>query len=169
MTVGGGSPEVFFCGSTALRSLTAFDRGAYTSVTVVAFRERWLDIKLEDKQILLVEDDADIVSTIKAALKESGATVAVASDGNAAVEAVNGNPPDLVILDMMLPKRSGFLVLEKLKPKRSKGSKPFVIMVTGNSGSRHKAYAQSLGVDDYINKPFRMERLLESIDKLLGQ
>ena len=150
-------------------SLTPFVRSAYTSITAKAFREHRLDTKLEDKQILLVEDDADIVSTIQAALKESGATVAVASDGNAAVEAVSSNPPDLVILDMMLPKRSGFLVLEKLKPKRSKGSKPYVIMVTGNPGSRHKTYAQSLGVDDYINKPFRMERLLESIKKLLVQ
>ena len=127
-----------------------------------------MTVNLENKQILVVEDDSDIVTSIKGALKETGATVEVATDGNAAVEMAAATPPDLVVLDMMLPKRSGFLVLEKLKPKRTKGSKPYVIMITGNPGSRHKTYAQSLGVDEYINKPFRMERLLGSIEKLLA-
>ena len=67
---------------------------------------------------------------------------------------------------MMMPKRSGFLVLEKLRRTRSVPVR--IIMVTANEGSRHKAYAEMLGVDDYIRKPFPMERLLESIRRLLG-
>ena len=74
--------------------------------------------------------------------------------------------PDLVVLDMMMPKRSGFLVLEKLRRSRPVPMK--VIMITANEGSRHKAYAEMLGVDDYIRKPFAMDRLLASIDKLLS-
>jgi DNA-binding response OmpR family regulator len=74
--------------------------------------------------------------------------------------------PDLVVLDMMMPKRSGFLVLEKLRRSRQVPMK--VIMITANEGSRHKAYAEMLGVDDYIRKPFAMDRLLASIDKLLS-
>ena len=74
--------------------------------------------------------------------------------------------PDLVVLDMMMPKRSGFLVLEKLRRSRQVPMK--VIMITANEGSRHKAYAEMLGVDDYIRKPFAMDRLLQSIDKLLS-
>ena len=68
--------------------------------------------------------------------------------------------PDLVILDMMMPKRSGFLVLEKLRRTRPVPLR--VIMITANEGSRHKAYAEMLGVDDYIRKPFAMDRLMES-------
>ena len=74
--------------------------------------------------------------------------------------------PDLVILDMMMPKRSGFLVLEKLR--RTRPIPLRIIMVTANEGSRHKAYAEMLGVDDYIRKPFAMDRLMASVDRLLG-
>jgi CheY-like chemotaxis protein len=75
--------------------------------------------------------------------------------------------PDLLVLDAMLPGRSGFLVLEKLK--RDLGGKecPRIIMITGNQGKRHQAWAQSLGVDGYFNKPFRMERLIQSAEELL--
>ena len=74
--------------------------------------------------------------------------------------------PDLAILDMMMPKRSGFLVLERLR--RSHSVPMRIIMITANEGSRHKAYAEMLGVDDYIRKPFAMDRLLDSVDRLLS-
>ena len=64
---------------------------------------------------------------------------------------------------MMMPKKSGFLVLEKLK---ARGGGPPVIMITANEGSRHRAYAEVLGVDDYIRKPFAMDKLLESVIRL---
>ena len=124
--------------------------------------------QLADKTILLVDDDAEVRHAIEATLEPLGATLLVAQDGNSAVELATEKSPDLVILDMMLPKRSGFLVLEKIKRDKKKGQKPFVIMITANPGHRHKAYAQSLGVDEYLNKPFRMERLLEVVSQLLG-
>lgn len=74
--------------------------------------------------------------------------------------------PDLLILDMMMPKRSGFLVLEKLR--RTRPIPVRVIMITANEGSRHKVYAEMLGVDDYIRKPFAMDRLIDSVGKLLA-
>jgi DNA-binding response OmpR family regulator len=74
--------------------------------------------------------------------------------------------PDLVVLDMMMPTRSGFLVLERLR--RSRPVPLRVIMITANEGSRHKAYAEMLGVDDYIRKPFAMDRLLDSVQRLLS-
>jgi DNA-binding response OmpR family regulator len=67
---------------------------------------------------------------------------------------------------MMMPKRSGFLVLEKLRRVRETPVR--VIMITANEGSRHKAYAEMLGVDDYIRKPFPMDRLIESVKRLVG-
>ena len=124
---------------------------------------------LKDKKILIVDDDPDVVAAIAIALKDAGAKSFSAGDGAVAVEMAEREQPDLVILDMMLPKRSGFLVLERIKARKPKGSKPRVIMITGNLGSRHKTYAETLGVDDYINKPFRMDRLLASMEKLLGQ
>ena len=75
--------------------------------------------------------------------------------------------PDLVILDMMMPKRSGFLVLEKLR--RTRETPLRVIMITANEGSRHKAYAEMLGVDDYIRKPFAMDRLVDAVERLLTE
>ena len=123
----------------------------------------------EGKSILIVEDDPDMVNALTALLSETGAKLETAMDGNAAIEMAEEFDPDLVVLDAMLPKRSGFLVLEKLKgPKRKRGTRPYVIMITGNEGKRHQTWAESLGVDGYLNKPFRMERLMESIDKLLN-
>ena len=123
----------------------------------------------EGKSILIVDDDPDIVSAIKAALADSGAVLLEAADGNRAVEVALNDAPDLIILDAMLPKRSGFLVLEKLKRGQPRGTKPRIVMITGNQGKRHQAYAESLGVDDYLNKPFRMERLVKSVETLLGK
>lgn len=122
----------------------------------------------EGKNILIVDDDPDIVTAITTVLDDTGATIETASDGNAAITSANEFNPDLIVLDAMLPKRSGFLVLEKLKSHKKKGDKPFVIMITGNEGKRHQVWAQSLGVDAYITKPFRMERLVESMEKLLA-
>ena len=70
--------------------------------------------------------------------------------------------PDLVILDMMMPRMGGYPVLEHFKGKTDA---PPIIMITANEGSRHKAYAEYLGVVDYIRKPFAMERLLDSVQK----
>lgn len=117
------------------------------------------------KQILLVDDDREIVESIRIALSAKGYEVTIARDGNQGLALAERIDPDLVILDMMMPKRSGFLVLEKLRRTRKVPTR--IIMVTANEGSRHKAYAESLGVDDYIRKPFPMNRLIESVTRLL--
>ena len=124
---------------------------------------------LEGKIILIVDDDPDIVTTISAGLTPLGATLESAHDGATAVTKAEQLDPDLVILDIMLPQKSGFLVLEKIRQTRPRGSKPFVIMITGNEGRRHRQYAEALGVNEYLTKPFRMERLIEVTAKLLSQ
>ena len=118
------------------------------------------------KRILLVDDDREIVESMKVALETSGYDILVARDGNQGLAMAEREDPDLVILDMMMPKRSGFLVLEKLRRTRPVPLR--VIMITANEGNRHMRYAQeSLGVDDYIRKPFAMDRLLDSVTRLL--
>ncbi len=123
---------------------------------------------LAGKKILIVDDDADILTSVSAAFEPTGATIDTTNNGNKAVELCEKNDPDLVILDMMLPGRSGFLVLEKIKARKPRGSKPHVIMITGNQGARHKMYAESLGVSEYFNKPVKMDKLLTTAQRLLG-
>ncbi len=118
------------------------------------------------KRILLVDDDREIVESMRIALQANGYQVLIARDGNQGLAMAEREDPDLVILDMMMPKRSGFLVLEKLR--RSRPVPLRIIMITANEGSRHKAYAEMLGVDDYIRKPFPMDRLMESVNRLLA-
>jgi len=118
------------------------------------------------KRVLLVDDDTEIVESMRTVLESRGYEILIARDGNQGLMMAEKDDPDLVVLDMMMPKRSGFLVLEKLRRSRPVPMK--VIMITANEGSRHKAYAEMLGVDDYIRKPFAMDRLLASIDKLLS-
>jgi len=122
---------------------------------------------LESKRrILLVDDDPEIIDALRYALQAKGFDVLVARDGNQGLAMAEREDPDLMILDMMMPKRSGFLVLEKLR--RSRPVPLRIIMITANEGSRHKAYAEMLGVDDYIRKPFAMDRLIESVQRLLA-
>jgi len=123
-------------------------------------------VKRDGKRVLLVDDDNEIVESMRTVLESRGYQILVARDGNQGLMMAEKDEPDLVVLDMMMPKRSGFLVLEKLRRSRPVPMK--VIMITANEGSRHKAYAEMLGVDDYIRKPFAMDRLLASIDKLLS-
>jgi DNA-binding response OmpR family regulator len=120
--------------------------------------------RLTDVKVLIVDDDRDVLESIDAAFQSEGALTQVAMDGNEAVKICREEPPDLVILDMMLPKRSGFLALEKIKGYEDS---PLIIMVTANEGKRHQAYAESLGVDRYLQKPVPLIRLIETAIELL--
>jgi chemosensory pili system protein ChpA (sensor histidine kinase/response regulator) len=124
--------------------------------------------ELVGKTILLVDDDRDILAAMQAALADLGPTILLACDGNEAIKLNAQAKPDLVVLDQMLPKQSGFLVMERIKRGKKRSDPPRVIMITGNLGNRHKIYAETLGVDTYLNKPFRMERLIDAAKKLLG-
>jgi DNA-binding response OmpR family regulator len=117
------------------------------------------------EKILIVDDDMEIIESVRYALEGEGYQVVVARDGNQGLALAEKESPDLIILDMMMPKRSGFLVLEKLR-RMSEQMVP-VIMITGNEGSRHKAYAELLGVSQYIRKPFQMDKLLRAVSEQL--
>lgn len=124
--------------------------------------------KFDGKDVLIVDDDHDILTAIQAAIADMGLKIRTTGNGNTAVDMIQEKNPDLLILDQMLPGRSGFLVLEKIRTLRKETGKPPVIMITANPGSRHKIYAETLGVDAYINKPFRMEKLIKAAERLLG-
>jgi DNA-binding response OmpR family regulator len=119
----------------------------------------------DQKTILLVDDDRELIDGLRTLLEKQGFRVMVANDGHQAKNTIYNQNPDLVILDMMMPRMGGYPVLEHF---RGKTDAPPMIMITANEGSRHKAYAEYLGVLDYIRKPFAMERLLEAVHKALA-
>jgi len=116
----------------------------------------------DQKLILIVDDDRELVEGVRAVLERQGFKVIQAHDGHQGKQAIYNQKPDLVILDMMMPRMGGYPVLEHF---RDKPDAPPIIMITANEGSRHKAYAEWLGVVDYIRKPFAMERLLDTVNK----
>ena len=119
--------------------------------------------RLHDKRILIVDDDEEVRSSYEFAMRAEGAVISTAADGNAAIVACRIERPDAVVLDMMLPKQSGFLVLEKILEQTEP---PVVVMVTANQGKRHMAYAEAMGVHSYLTKPVPLQRLIDTVVKL---
>src|SRR3954467_7822633 len=117
------------------------------------------------KTILIVDDDYELSDSLRSTLERQGHRVIQARDGQQGKQAIYNQRPDLVILDMMMPRMGGYPVLEHF---RDKTDAPPIIMITANEGSRHKAYAEYLGVVDYIRKPCAMERLLEAVERGLA-
>jgi DNA-binding response OmpR family regulator len=118
----------------------------------------------EKKSILIIDDDRELVDGLRLVLERQGFEVIQAHDGHQGKQMIYNHKPSLVILDMMMPRMGGYPVLEHFRGKDA----PPIIMITANEGSRHKAYAEYLGVVDYIRKPFATDRLVESVNKILG-
>jgi DNA-binding response OmpR family regulator len=118
----------------------------------------------EKKSILIIDDDRELVEGLRLVLERQGYEVIQAHDGHQGKQMIYNQKPSLVILDMMMPRMGGYPVLEHFRGKDA----PPIIMITANEGSRHKAYAEYLGVVDYIRKPFATERLLEAVNKVLA-
>lgn len=126
----------------------------------------------DEKTILLIEDDRETTATIHGVLEAAGYRVFDASNGIEGQKMIERHLPDLVITDMMMPRMGGFPVLDYLHEAKQKNrlkKLPRIIMITANEGGRHKAYAEMLGVDDYLRKPFAMELLLDSVERALSQ
>ena len=115
-------------------------------------------------RILLIEDDREISSTISGVLSAAGYDVITAPNGIEGRRLIEEEQPALVITDMMMPRMGGFPVLEFL---RTLENPPKVMMITANEGGRHKAYAEMLGVDAYLRKPFAMDVFLDTIARIL--
>jgi DNA-binding response OmpR family regulator len=119
----------------------------------------------DQKKILIVDDDYELSDGLRAVLEAQGHRVLQARDGQQGKNLIYQENPDLVILDMMMPRMGGYPVLEHFRDKKEA---PPIIMITANEGSRHKAYAEYLGVVAYIRKPFAMEKLLEAVNRGLN-
>jgi DNA-binding response OmpR family regulator len=122
-------------------------------------------VMAEEKVILLVDDDRELNDGLRSLLERSGHRVMQAFDGVEAKDLIDQRRPDLMVLDMMMPRLGGYPVLEYLQ---TVPGAPPVIMMTAKEGAQHKVYAEYLGVIDYLNKPFAIPRFLESVTRGLA-
>ena len=116
------------------------------------------------ERILVVEDDPAILVGLQEKLRREGYDVDVAEDGVAASERLAGEPPDLVILDLMLPRRSGIDVLREL---RAQNRTLPVLILSARGQEEDKVEGLRTGADDYLSKPFGLAELIARIEALL--
>ncbi len=114
-------------------------------------------------KILIVEDDANLLDTLKYNLRKEGYGVAIASDGEQAIEVARREKPDLIILDIMLPKMSGFEVCRILRKEMTVP----ILMLTAKADETDKIVGLEIGADDYMTKPFSMRELLARLRAIL--
>lgn len=118
------------------------------------------------KHILIVDDEVDGAYPLNRALSLKGLRVTQALDGNEGLAIIENDPPDLVLLDIMLPGRSGLLLLEAIR-ERTDFTAP-IVMVSGIDADRHRDYALTLGAADYVTKPYAMSRMVRLVEQLLN-
>ncbi|MEY4328194.1 MAG: hypothetical protein RL703_13 [Pseudomonadota bacterium] len=117
-------------------------------------------------KILIVDDEPNIVMSLEFLLKKEGFVTETANDGDVALEKVRGFMPDLVLLDVMMPKKSGFEVCEILRSDASL-SNIRIIMLTAKGRETEQAKGLALGADAYMLKPFSTKDLVARIRELL--
>jgi len=115
------------------------------------------------RTVLVIDDDSNVREVLQMALEDCGYRVLCAPDGEVGISRALKEAPDLVIVDMMMPVVSGFVVLERLK-QQHQFAVP-IIMLTGNESDQQRLYAEFLGVDVYLNKPVRRTHLLEAVSR----
>jgi DNA-binding response OmpR family regulator len=121
----------------------------------------------QKKRILLVDDDAEIREPVRMALAARGYDVIEAADGFEALVRAERDAPDLIVLDLVMPKRNGFAVLNRLCGTRPKS--PRIIMVTANDEPKVREFAQSRGIKAFVPKPFDIDHLIETIEAVLAE
>lgn len=121
---------------------------------------------LMQKNILLVDDEQDLVDMIKMRLESVGYKVTAAYDGQDALEKTKKEKPDLIILDIMLPKIDGYKVCRMLKFDEEYKKIP-ILMFTARAQESDKELGEQVGADSYLTKPFEPEVLLKKIEQLL--
>jgi DNA-binding response OmpR family regulator len=114
-------------------------------------------------KILVVEDDANLLETVRYNLRKEGYETVIAADGEQAVNAARREKPDLIILDIMLPKLNGFEVCRILRKEMTVP----IIMLTAKADETDKVVGLEIGADDYMTKPFSMKELIARVHAML--
>jgi len=122
----------------------------------------------DHKKILVVDDEPDVASLLTLLLKSQGYDVVAAGDGQEALEKARSEQPDLILLDVMLPKMDGYKVARMLKFDENFSTIP-IIMLTAKVQEKDKQIGLEMGADDYVTKPFDTAALLGKIKAVLGK
>lgn len=118
------------------------------------------------KKILIADDEPNIVISLEFLMKREGYEVAVAGDGEEAVRCIRANRPDLVLLDVMMPKKSGFEVCQEVKADPAlQGTR--ILMLTAKGRDTEVSKGLALGADAYMTKPFSTQELVERVRSML--
>jgi len=117
------------------------------------------------QRVLVVDDDLPFLEATRTMLEEHGYDVVTAHDGSEGLKRAECESPDLIVLDVMMPRRSGLCVLEHIGHRGRPG--PRIVVVSANEGDRHEQLARDKGADLYLRKPFDMRELLAAVDSLL--
>jgi DNA-binding response OmpR family regulator len=118
-------------------------------------------------RVLITEDEPNIVESLSFILNRAGYEVSAVLDGEAALRRLRSNPPDLMILDLMLPKLNGFEVLKLIKADPLLQALPIVIL-TAKGQAHDRQLALEIGASAFITKPFSNRDILEQIGRLCG-
>ncbi|WP_298569676.1 response regulator [uncultured Aliiroseovarius sp.] len=119
------------------------------------------------KQVLVIEDEPNIVEAISFILSRDGWKVSTHANGETAVQAVYDASPDVLILDVMLPGRSGYDILKDLRANDATRTLP-VLMLTARGQRTDRELAQRLGVSKFMTKPFSNAEVLETLNDLVS-
>ena len=117
------------------------------------------------KVVMVIDDEADIVKVLRGLLEAHHYEVVEASDGESGFVKVKAQPPDLILLDVMMPKMDGYTFLKKLKADTELGCIPVIVLTAKAKMSELFAIE---GVREYIVKPYESKELLEKVKKYLG-
>jgi DNA-binding response OmpR family regulator len=117
--------------------------------------------------VLVVDDEASIVLSLEFLMRQAGYRVRVANDGEAALAAIAEDPPDLILLDAMMPKRDGFDVCQTVRANPDL-SKVRIVMLTAKGRDVERDKGLALGADDYITKPFSTREVVNRVKHLLA-
>lgn len=120
------------------------------------------------KRVLLIEDEPNIIEAIRFVLSRAGYIVDTHSDGSTALAAIRSKMPDMVILDVMLPNRSGFDILRDLRAENDMATLP-VLMLTARGQKKDREMAERYGASRYMTKPFSNADMISSVADLLSQ
>ncbi|MBN8440190.1 MAG: response regulator [Thauera sp.] len=118
------------------------------------------------RKILIADDEQNIVISLEFLMKREGYEVAIASDGEEAVQRMRADPPDLVLLDVMMPKKSGFDVCQEVRADPALAGVR-ILMLTAKGRDTEVAKGLALGADAYMTKPFSTKELVEKVRGLL--
>lgn len=118
-------------------------------------------------RILITDDNADIRHLLSAMLEEEGHEVTIADDGGSALEMMQIDEPDLLVLDIMMPRMDGYSVLSEMQ-ETGQLERVKVLMLTAKTSESDWVRGYKLGADSYLTKPFAAEELVETIERLLA-